>query len=106
MSFLERWNSVRGDTAEGIPWIEHGIRDYRATGTVLGVPGQLARKAEALYLADRTPEALETISEAEALAERFEQRHCYAELHRLRVNHGQVLWKLQTTLQLFILANS
>jgi serine/threonine protein kinase/tetratricopeptide (TPR) repeat protein len=76
--------SVSGDTAEGIPWIEHGIRDYRATGTVLGVPGQLARKAEALHLADRTSEALETISEAEALAERFEQRHCYAELHRLR----------------------
>jgi hypothetical protein len=27
-----------GNTAEGITWIEHGIRDYRATGTVLGIP--------------------------------------------------------------------
>jgi hypothetical protein len=44
----------------------------------------LARKAEALYLADRTSEALETINEAEALAERFEQRDSLAELHRLR----------------------
>src|SRR5262249_19004275 len=34
---------------EGITWIEQGIRDYRATGSVLGLPDQLARKAEALH---------------------------------------------------------
>jgi hypothetical protein len=73
-----------GDTAEGITWIEHGIRDFRATGSVLALPGYLARKAEALHLADRTSEALEAINEAEALAERFEQRVSFAELHRLR----------------------
>ena len=28
--------SASGETAEGIPWIEHGIRDLRPTGTVLG----------------------------------------------------------------------
>jgi hypothetical protein len=44
----------------------------------------LLGKAEALHLADRTSEALEAINEAEALAERFEQRFCCAELHRLR----------------------
>jgi serine/threonine protein kinase/tetratricopeptide (TPR) repeat protein len=76
--------SVSGDTEEGIPCIEHGIRDYRATGTVLAVPSHLARKAEALYLADRTPEALKAIKEAESLAERFEQRLYDAEQHRLR----------------------
>ena len=76
--------SASGDTAEGIPWIEQGIRDFRATGSVLGLPDYLARKAEALHLADRTSEALEAINEAEALAERFEQRYCCAELHRLR----------------------
>jgi hypothetical protein len=27
--------SASGDTEEGIPWIEQGIRDIRATGTVL-----------------------------------------------------------------------
>ena len=37
-----------------------------------------------MHLADRTSEALEAISEAEALAERFEQRYWCAELHRLR----------------------
>ena len=76
--------SVSGDTAEGISWIEQGIRDVRATGTVLGLPVHLARKAEALYLADRTSEALDAINEAVAIAERFEHGYCSAELHRLR----------------------
>jgi predicted ATPase len=76
--------SASGDTAEGIPWIEQGIRDYRATGSVLGLPRDLAKKAEALYLADRAFEALEAINEAEAIAERFEHRYFSAELHRLR----------------------
>jgi hypothetical protein len=76
--------SVSGNTVEGIPWIEQGIKDYQATRTVLGLPSQLARKAEALYLADCTSEALEAINEAEALTERFEQRYWRAELHRLR----------------------
>src|SRR4029077_18898990 len=56
--------SVSGSTAEGIAWIEDGIRDYRATGSKLRLPYFLAVKAEALHLADRTSEALETIKEA------------------------------------------
>ena len=36
--------SASGDTAEGIPWIEQGIRDFRATGSVLVLPYYLARK--------------------------------------------------------------
>jgi hypothetical protein len=51
---------------------------------VLGLAFHLARKAEALHLADRTSEALEAINEAEALAERFERRSVFSELHRLR----------------------
>ena len=82
---LRGWaRSVSGKTAEGISWIEQGIRDYRATGSVLGVPFHLALKAEAFYFADRTSEALEAINEAEVLAERFEQRVYYAELHGFR----------------------
>jgi serine/threonine protein kinase len=76
--------SVSGNTAEGIPWIEQGIRDFRATGAVLALPVWLAQKAEALYLADRTSEALDALNEAQALAESFEQRFCYAKLHQLR----------------------
>ena len=51
---------------------------------MLGLPAHLARKAEALHLADRTSEALEAINEAEALAQRFESRYWSAELPRLR----------------------
>jgi predicted ATPase len=58
--------------------------DWRATGAMLQVPYYLALKAEALHLADRTSEALEAITEAEALAERSEERWWCAELHRLR----------------------
>jgi predicted ATPase len=76
--------SISGNSAEGIPWIERGIRDYRTTGAVLDLPCFLGLKAVALHLANRTSEALEAIDEAEALVERFEQRYWCAELHRLR----------------------
>jgi predicted ATPase len=76
--------STSGDTAEGIAWTERGIRGFRATGGVLLHPYFLSLKAEALHLANRTSEALETINEAGALAERREERFWRAELHRLR----------------------
>ena len=61
-----------------------GIEDWKATGAMLCVPYYLTLKAEALYLAHRTSEALEAIGEAEALVERSEERMWCAELHRLR----------------------
>ena len=76
--------SVSGDTADGLAWIEDGIDDWRATGAVVAVPYYLALKAEVLYLAQCTSEALEAIDEAEALAESYEVRWWRAELHRLR----------------------
>jgi predicted ATPase len=84
-NMLRGWaRSASGDTADGISWIEQGIKDYRATGSVLGLPYWLALKAEALHLAGHTSEALEAINEADALAERSEERCWSAELHRLR----------------------
>jgi predicted ATPase len=84
-AILRGWaRSASGDTAEGIPWIEHGIREYRATGGILVLPLSLALKAEALHFADRAPEALEIIKEAEAWVERSEERSWCVELHRLR----------------------
>jgi tetratricopeptide (TPR) repeat protein len=76
--------SASGNTAEGIPRVEQGVRDLRETGTMLDLTAYLALKAEALHLADRTSEALEAINEAVAIAERFEHGFCIAELHRLR----------------------
>jgi tetratricopeptide (TPR) repeat protein len=56
--------SASGDTQQGISWIEDGIENLRANGSVLGVLCLLALKAEALHLANRTSEALEVIDEA------------------------------------------
>jgi serine/threonine protein kinase len=82
---LRSWaRSVSGRTAEGLAGIEGGIRDWRATEAILFMPYWLHIKGETLYLADRTAEALKAIKEAEALAERFEQRCWSADLHRLR----------------------
>jgi hypothetical protein len=52
--------------------------------STLALPYYLGLKAEALYLADRSSEALETIQEAEKVVERSEERQWCAELHRLR----------------------
>jgi predicted ATPase len=82
---LRGWaRSASGETAEGISLIEDGIRNYRATGSMLDMPFLAALKAEALHLADRTSDALAAITETEALIEKFENRYWSAELHRLR----------------------
>jgi hypothetical protein len=51
---------------------------------MLDMPFLVALKAEALHLADRTSDALEAITEVEALIESLENRYWCAELHRLR----------------------
>jgi serine/threonine protein kinase/tetratricopeptide (TPR) repeat protein len=76
--------SASGDTDQGIASIDDEIREYRATGSILGTPCWLVLKAETLHLANRTSEALAAIAEAEAVAQRTEERECFAELHRLR----------------------
>jgi predicted ATPase len=86
---LRGWaRSALGDPAEGISWIEDGIRDYRATGSIWVMPYYLTLEAEALYLADRTSEALEAIKEAEKVVERSEEPCWCPEQHRL---HGVFL---------------
>jgi hypothetical protein len=84
-AILRGWAlSASGNTTEGIAWIENGIRDFEATGAITGSAFRLMLKAEALYLADRTREALEPIREAEALLERTGEGYSRPELHRLR----------------------
>jgi hypothetical protein len=84
-AILRGWaRSASGDTDVGISWIEKGIGDCRATGAIVMASYFLALKAEALHFAQRTSEALRAIGEAQALAERYEERWWCAELHRLR----------------------
>jgi serine/threonine protein kinase/predicted ATPase len=75
--------SAAGSPAEGIIWIEDGLRNYRATGSLLTLTCYLGMKAEALYIADRTREALEATKEAQAIGEKTGERFWCAELHRL-----------------------
>jgi serine/threonine protein kinase len=95
--------SALGDPDQGIASIDDGIRDYRATGSILITPCWLVLKAEALHLAKRTSEALAAIAEAEAVAQRTEERECFAELHRLRgvflANLGRDAVKIETSFQ-------
>jgi predicted ATPase len=68
---LRGWaRSASGNTAEGVSWIQDGIRDYQATGAALRLPYFLS--------------LLEAIKEAEVVAERSEGRWWCAEMHRLR----------------------
>ena len=84
-TILRGWaRSASGNTAQGIAWIDDGIRDYRVTGAMQDLPFLLALKAEALHLGGRTSEALEAVREAEAVVERSGERSWCAELHRLR----------------------
>src|SRR5215472_7738090 len=83
-SILRGWVlSVSGESVEGISWIEQGIKDYRAPGSTLGLPYFLALKAEALFAANRSSEALEAVEEAEAIAQKCEARFWSPELQRL-----------------------
>jgi tetratricopeptide (TPR) repeat protein len=82
---LRGWaRSVLGNTTEGIACLEDGIEGYRATGAIHGLAYYLFLKAQALYLANRTPEALEAIKEADALTEKYEAYHMRSGLYWLR----------------------
>jgi hypothetical protein len=84
-TFLRSWaRSASGNAVEGIASMEEGIEYSRKAGSILMAPYQLALKAEALHLADRTSDAIEAIKEAERHAEISEERWWCAELHRLR----------------------
>jgi tetratricopeptide (TPR) repeat protein len=76
--------SAAGKSAEGILSIEQGLRDLQATGDLEPAGYYLVLRAEALYLADRTYEALEAVKEAELVAERFGGRAYDALFLRLR----------------------
>lgn len=76
--------SAAGNTAQGISWIQDGMERLRTSGSLLGMLSMLGLKAEALHLAGRTSDALETINEAEALMEASGGSWWCAELSRLR----------------------
>jgi hypothetical protein len=76
--------SVAGLFTQGISWMHDGTEELRTSGALLAVPSLLGAKAEALYIANRTTEALDTIKQAETLVEKTEARCWSAEFYRLR----------------------
>ncbi|MGA8478785.1 MAG: hypothetical protein WB696_12570, partial [Chthoniobacterales bacterium] len=84
-AILRGWaQSALGDTTQGVLSIEHGVEAWRENGVVIDLSLWLALKAEALHLAGLTFKALETLTEAEEVIQRSEERYWSAELHRLR----------------------
>jgi predicted ATPase len=60
------------------------MEDYRATGSILWMQYFLELKAEALHRAKSASEALQAVTETEALVENIGRCYMSAELHRLR----------------------
>ena len=84
-AILRGWaQSALGNTTQGVLSIEHGVEAWRGNGMVIDLSLWLALKAEALHLAGLTFKALETLTEAEEVIQRSEERYWSAELHRLR----------------------
>jgi len=82
---LKGWaQRALGNHAQALVWIEDGLSDLRAIGANLFLPLYLGLKADALQAANRNSDALDAISEAEALVERFEVRSGASELYRRR----------------------
>ena len=82
---LRGWaRSASGSAAEGLSWIEKGIAEWRANGSMWIVPIFLSIKGRSFVPCGSYSEALEAIREAEALVVTSEERCWCAELHRLR----------------------
>lgn len=73
-----------GEEEEGIARIKSGIAAYKATGTVLYLPSFFKLLADACRMAQRWHEALEALSEADAIAAAGRAHQDDAEIQRVR----------------------
>jgi predicted ATPase len=91
LTSLRGWAMARqGYHEEGIAQIQEGLAAYRATGSASARPLFLCLLAEACLEAGRLDDGLSALTEALAVADEHEIRHCEAELHRLK---GELLLK-------------
>jgi class 3 adenylate cyclase/tetratricopeptide (TPR) repeat protein len=77
-----------GRPAEALPFLQKGLHSFRATGAELRVPYYLSMLANAYRQLARFDDALQTLNEGQAVAEKNDDRFQQAELHRLK---GEVL---------------
>jgi predicted ATPase len=79
------WLAVeRGEAEEGLAQIEHGLMAYRAIGAELGRPTFLGILADVYYRLGRTEDAMATLDEAVALADKTGLHYWDADLRRLK----------------------
>jgi predicted ATPase len=82
---LQGWScAMQGHDTEGIAQIEQGLAAYRVTGAQVWTPHVLALLAEAHEYAGQAEAGLRTLTDALALVEKNGERHCEAELYRLK----------------------
>jgi len=75
--------AARGDAA-GVEHLRRHTKEYLADGNFLLITQDLARLAELHLRLGEIEQGLAVLSEALSLAERTDERHYVAELHRLR----------------------
>jgi predicted ATPase len=79
------WATASNGSAEqGVADLQRGIADWRATGAIGALPYFWAMLAEALGLAGHAEDGLKTLTEAQELFERANERWWEAEICRLR----------------------
>jgi predicted ATPase len=84
------WMRVqRGEGAEGIRQMQHGLANARATGSALGQAYQLASLAEAYGRVGQVDAGLHTLAEAQTVVRTQEEHFYEAEVYRLT---GEFLW--------------
>jgi len=88
---LRGWATVKdGPVAQGLAEFSQGLSAYKATETELSLTFFLALFADALTTAGLCDQAMDSLNEALALAERTGERYYESELHRLK---GELILK-------------
>jgi len=90
-SYYDAWAAImngwavaeEGDVDDGIARVRVGVRDLRATGAELRLPHYLGILADLYRRAQRLEDAIVTLAEARAVAERNEEHWTDASLHLL-----------------------
>ena len=90
-SYYDAWAAImngwavaeEGDVEDGIARVRVGVRDLRATGAELRLPYYLGILADLYRRAQRLEDAIVTLAEARAVAERNEEHWADASLHLL-----------------------
>ena len=90
-SYYDAWAAIMngwavaedGDVEDGIARVRVGVRDLRATGAELRLPYYLGILADLYRRAQRLEDAIVTLAEARAAAERNEEHWADASLHLL-----------------------